>query len=139
MYRYIIRSIKGKCCRTYIRERRVNYGMVRRGEIYYADLRGVVVGSEQGGIRPVLILQNDIGNKYSPTTIIAAITSRGKKELPTHVQLHMNEVNGLSKDSIVLLEQIKTIDKKRIKERIGKLSDEEISEVKEALMISVAI
>ena len=113
--------------------------MVRRGEIYYADLRGVVVGSEQGGIRPVLILQNDIGNKYSPTTIIAAITSRGKKELPTHVQLHMNEVNGLSKDSIVLLEEIKTIDKKRIKERIGQLSDEEISEVKEALMISVAI
>ena len=110
--------------------------MVRRGEIYYADLRGVVVGSEQGGIRPVLILQNDIGNKYSPTTIIAAITSRGKKELPTHVQLHMNEVNGLSKDSIVLLEDII---KKRIKERIGKLSDEEISEVKEALMISVAI
>ena len=69
----------------------------------------------------------------------SALTSRGKKELPTHVQLHMNEVNGLSKDSIVLLEQIKTIDKKRIKERIGKLSDEEISEVKEALMISVAI
>lgn len=66
--------------------------MVGRGDIYYADLRGVVVGSEQGGIRPVLILQNDIGNKYSPTTIIAAITSREKKELPTHVQLHMNEV-----------------------------------------------
>lgn len=113
--------------------------MVKRGEIYYADLRGIVVGSEQGGIRSVLILQNDIGNKYSPTTIIAAITSKGKKELPTHVQLHMNEVNGLSKDSIVLLEQLKTIDQKRIKDKVGKLTDEEILEVKEALMISVDI
>lgn len=113
--------------------------MIKRGEIYYADLRGYVVGSEQGGIRPVLILQNDIGNKYSPTTIIAVLTSQSKKELPTHVKLHMNEVNGLAKDSIVLLEQLKTIDKKRIKDRVGELNENEISAVKNALMISMAI
>lgn len=113
--------------------------MIKRGEIYYADLRGYVVGSEQGGIRPVIIIQNDIGNKYSPTTIVAVLTSQSKKELPTHVKIYMNEVNGLTKDSIILLEQLKTIDKKRIKDRIGKLTDEEIAAVNDALIISVAI
>ena len=93
---------------------------VTRGDIYYADL-SPVVGSEQGGIRPVLIVQNDIGNKFSPTVIAAAITSqRDKTKLPTHIQLHADET-GLAKDSIVLLEQIRTLDKRRLKERMGKL------------------
>ena len=119
-------------------ERKVNYDMVKRGEIYYADLRGVV-GSEQGGIRPVVILQNNIGNKYSPTTIVAIVTSKAKKNLPTHVNLYKNDINGLDRDSMILLEQLKTIDKSRIKDKLGKLSEEEIIEVNSALMISVAI
>lgn len=93
---------------------------VKRGEIYYADL-SPVVGSEQGGVRPVLIVQNDVGNKHSPTVIAAAITSqREKAKLPTHIELEADSC-GLSKDSVVLLEQIRTIDKKRLKERMGEL------------------
>ena len=93
---------------------------VKRGDIYYADL-SPVVGSEQGGIRPVLIIQNDVGNKYSPTVIAAAITSRiNKAKMPTHIELSANEY-GLNKDSVILLEQIRTIDKRRLREKIGKI------------------
>ena len=113
--------------------------ILKRGEIYYADLRQEAVGSEQGGIRPVLIIQNDIGNKYSPTTIVAVITSREKKNLPTHVQLHKSDVNGLTKDSIVLLEQLKTIDKCRILGKVGKITDNETELVRKALGVSLLI
>ena len=99
--------------------RSVIFLTVKRGDIYYADL-SPVVGSEQGGIRPVLIVQNDVGNKYSPTVIAAAITSqKDKSKLPTHIALHSQDC-GLSKDSVVLLEQVRTIDKKRLKEKMGK-------------------
>jgi mRNA interferase MazF len=96
--------------------------MVKRGELYYADL-SPVVGSEQGGVRPVLVIQNDIGNRYSPTVIAAAITSQlNKAKLPTHIAIEAEEF-GLPKNSIVLLEQIRTIDKQRLKEKIGELPD----------------
>lgn len=112
--------------------------MVRRGEIYYADL-SPVVGSEQGGVRPVLIVQNDIGNKYSPTVIMAAITSQiNKAKLPTHVELSASEY-GLPKDSVILLEQIRTIDKKRLREKICTLSSEVMEKVNEALQISLGL
>ena len=95
---------------------------VKRGDIYYADL-SPVVGSEQGGLRPVLIVQNDVGNKYSPTVIAAAITSQiGKTRLPTHIDVTADRF-GLSKDSVILLEQIRTIDKQRLKEKMGHLDD----------------
>ena len=111
---------------------------VKRGDIYYADL-SPVVGSEQGGIRPVLIIQNDIGNRYSPTVIAAAITSRSTKaNLPTHIRLMANE-SGLAKDSVVLLEQIRTIDKRRLKERMGSLDLGEMGKVDEALSISFGL
>ena len=101
---------------------------IRRGEIYYADL-SPVVGSEQGGIRPVLIVQNDVGNKYSPTVIAAAITSQHEKsKLPTHIELEAEDC-GLQKNSIVLLEQIRTIDKRRLKERMGKLDDRSMNQI----------
>ena len=91
---------------------------IKRGELYYADL-SPVVGSEQGGIRPVLVVQNDVGNKYSPTVIAAAVTSKiNKAKLPTHIELPSN-VYGLQRDSVILLEQIRTLDKRRLKERIG--------------------
>ncbi|MBM7582545.1 mRNA interferase MazF [Caldicoprobacter guelmensis] len=112
--------------------------IVRRGEIYYADL-SPVVGSEQGGVRPVLIVQNDIGNKYSPTVIVAAITSQiNKAKLPTHVELSASEY-GLPKDSVILLEQIRTIDKKRLREKICTLSPEVMEKVNEALQISLGL
>jgi len=112
--------------------------IVRRGEIYYADL-SPVVGSEQGGVRPVLIVQNDIGNKYSPTVIVAAITSQiNKAKLPTHVELSASEY-GLPKDSVILLEQIRTIDKKRLREKICTLSSEVMEKVNEALQISLGL
>lgn len=112
--------------------------IVRRGEIYYADL-SPVVGSEQGGVRPVLIVQNDIGNKYSPTVIVAAITSQiNKAKLPTHVELSASEY-GLPKDSVILLEQIRTIDKKRLREKICTLSSEIMEKVNEALQISLGL
>ncbi len=110
--------------------------MIKRGELYYADL-SPVIGSEQGGIRPVLIVQNNTGNKYSPTVIGAAITSRqNKARLPTHIELNANEF-GLSKNSIILLEQIRTLDKKRLKERIGELSAGTMQKVNAALLISL--
>ncbi len=108
---------------------------VKRGDVYYADL-SPVVGSEQGGVRPVLVLQNNVGNKYSPTIIISAITSQiNKSKLPTHIEINATEF-GLSKDSVVLLEQIRTIDKKRLREKIGRLDDELMNQVNEALQIS---
>lgn len=113
-------------------------GKVKRGEIYYADL-SPVVGSEQGGIRPVLIVQNDVGNRHSPTVIAAAITSqREKAHLPTHIELNAASC-GLAKDSVVLLEQIRTIDKKRLKERMGELDSIAMSQVNNALQISFGL
>lgn len=112
--------------------------IVKRGDIYYADL-SPVVGSEQGGIRPVLIIQNDIGNKYSPTVIAAAITSQiNKAKMPTHIELSAEEY-GLNKDSVVLLEQIRTIDKKRLREKIGHLDSFLMKRVNEALSVSFGL
>lgn len=111
---------------------------IKRGDIYYADL-SPVVGSEQGGIRPVLIIQNDVGNKYSPTVIAAAITSqREKTKLPTHISVASGDC-GLAKDSIVLLEQVRTIDKKRLKERMGTLNDAAMGMVDKALSVSFGL
>ena len=111
---------------------------VKRGDIYYADL-SPVVGSEQGGLRPVLIIQNDIGNKYSPTVIAAAITSRlGKTRLPTHIDIYADKV-GLAKDSVVLLEQIRTLDKRRLKEKMGHLDERIMSEVNTAIAVSFGL
>ena len=112
--------------------------VVKRGDIYYADL-SPVVGSEQGGVRPVLIIQNDIGNKYSPTVIATAITSQiNKAKMPTHIEIDANEY-GLSKDSVVLAEQIRTIDKQRLKEKIGHLDERLMNQVNEALEISFGL
>lgn len=110
--------------------------MIKRGELYYADL-SPVVGSEQGGIRPVLVVQNDIGNRYSPTVIAAAVTSKiDKAKLPTHIELSAKEY-GLPKDSVVLLEQIRTLDKRRLKDKIGHVSGDKMSRINEALMVSL--
>ncbi len=112
--------------------------IVKKGDLFFADL-SPVVGSEQGGVRPVLVVQNDVGNKYSPTIIVAAVTSQtGKAKLPTHVELKATQ-GGLSKNSVVLLEQLRTIDKQRLKERIGSLSDNQIPIVDEALGVSLGI
>ncbi|SNS09504.1 mRNA interferase MazF [Anaerovirgula multivorans] len=112
--------------------------VVKRGDIYYADL-SPVIGSEQGGVRPVLVVQNDIGNRYSPTIIVTAITSQiNKAKLPTHVEIEASEY-GLTKDSVILLEQIRTIDKKRLEEKIGHLDDEMMMKVNEALYISLGL
>ena len=111
---------------------------MKRGDIYYADL-SPVVGSEQGGVRPVLIVQNDVGNRYSPTVIAAAITSQKEKsKLPTHIELDSKNC-GLSKDSVVLLEQIRTIDKRRLKERMGRLDSQSMNQVDQALSISFGL
>ena len=111
---------------------------IKRGEIYYADL-SPVIGSEQGGIRPVLIIQNDVGNKYSPTVIAAAITSqKDKTKLPTHITVGAENC-GLSKDSIVLLEQVRTIDKKRLKEKMGSLDSDAMNKVDKALTVSFGL
>lgn len=110
--------------------------MIKRGEMYYADL-SPVVGSEQGGVRPVLVVQNDIGNKYSPTVIAAAVTSQiNKAKLPTHIEIHAGKY-GLNRDSVILLEQIRTLDKKRLKEKIGELEDDTMSKVNDALLVSL--
>ena len=110
--------------------------MVKRGDLYYADL-SPVVGSEQGGVRPVLIVQNNVGNKYSPTIIAAAITSQlDKAKLPTHIALEAGKY-GLPKNSVVLLEQIRTLDKRRLKEKIGELPPNMMTRVNEALLISL--
>ena len=111
---------------------------VRRGDIYYADL-SPVVGSEQGGLRPVLIIQNDVGNKYSPTVIAAAITSRmGKTRLPTHIDIYAQKA-GLAKDSVVLLEQIRTLDKRRLKEKMGHLDESLMTEINNAIAVSFGL
>lgn len=112
---------------------------VKRGEIYYADL-SPVVGSEQGGIRPVLIVQNDTGNRYSPTVIAAAITSQtGKARLPTHIDLPVTEDCGLSKDSVVLLEQVRTLDKRRLRERMGRVDDRIMERIDTAIAVSFGL
>ena len=111
---------------------------VRRGDIFYADL-SPVVGSEQGGLRPVLIIQNDIGNRHSPTVIAAAITSRvSKTRLPTHIDIYADQV-GLAKDSVILLEQIRTLDKRRLKEKMGHLDDSIMDTVNTAIAISFGL
>ena len=111
---------------------------VKRGDIYYADL-SPVVGSEQGGLRPVLIIQNDVGNKYSPTVIAAAITSKlGKSKMPTHIDVYASQF-GLAKDSVILLEQIRTIDKKRLKEKMGHLDSDVMQQVNDALSVSFGL
>ena len=110
--------------------------MVKRGEIYYADL-SPVIGSEQGGIRPVLVVQNDVGNRYSPTVIAAAITSKqDKAKMPTHIELDARE-HGLVKNSVVLLEQIRTIDKRRLRDKVGELSAMDMQKINRALLISL--
>lgn len=111
---------------------------VKRGDIYYADL-SPVVGSEQGGLRPVLIIQNDVGNRYSPTVIAAAITSRmGKTRLPTHIDVYAARA-GLAKDSVILLEQIRTLDKRRLKEKMGHLDESLMREVNAAIAVSFGL
>lgn len=111
---------------------------VKRGDIFYADL-SPVVGSEQGGVRPVLIVQNDTGNRHSPTVIAAAITSQtGKARLPTHINIAGGSV-GLSKDSVILLEQVRTIDKRRLRERMGKLDEQQMQLVDNALAVSFGL
>lgn len=112
--------------------------MIKRGELYYADL-SPVVGSEQGGVRPVLVIQNDVGNKFSPTVIVAAITSQmNKSKLPTHLELNANAY-GLSKNSVVLLEQLRTIDKRRLKERVGCLDNNFMGRIDKALQVSLGL
>ncbi len=112
--------------------------IVKRGEIYYADL-SPVVGSEQGGVRPVLIVQNDIGNRYSPTVIAAAITSQqNKARLPTHIEISA-KTYGLSKQSVVLLEQVRTLDKRRLRDRMGCLDNEAMGRVDSALAVSFGL
>ncbi len=112
--------------------------IVKRGDIFYADL-SPVVGSEQGGVRPVLVVQNDVGNKYSPTVIAAAITSRiNKAKLPTHIEIEAAQY-GLQKDSVVLLEQIRTIDKRRLREKIGRLDELQMVKVNDAISVSFGL
>ena len=112
--------------------------VVKKGDIFFADL-SPVIGSEQGGVRPVVVIQNDVGNKYSPTVIVAAITSQiNKAKLPTHVEIRAGE-HGLNKDSVVLLEQLRTVDKRRLKERIGRMDADAMEKVNEALVISLGI
>ncbi|MBR5284937.1 MAG: type II toxin-antitoxin system PemK/MazF family toxin [Clostridia bacterium] len=115
-----------------------NRNTVRRGEIYYADL-SPVVGSEQGGMRPVLIVQNDVGNRYSPTVIAAAITSQqNKAKLPTHIEISAKAV-GLSRNSVILLEQIRTLDKRRLKEKMGTLDSRLMQRVDNAIAVSFGL
>ena len=112
--------------------------IVKKGDIYFADL-SPVIGSEQGGVRPVLVVQNDVGNKYSPTIIVAAVTSQiNKAKLPTHVEISAKG-HGLNKDSVVLLEQLRTIDKRRLKEKIGRVDEEIMERTNQALSISLGI
>jgi len=112
--------------------------IIKRGDIYYADL-SPVIGSEQGGLRPVLIVQNDVGNKYSPTVIAAAITSQiNKTKLPTHIELYAENF-GLAKNSVILLEQIRTIDKRRLKEKMGHLDEKLMDKVNDAISISFGL
>jgi mRNA interferase MazF len=128
-----MRSLKGE--ESFSLEGKMN---IKRGDIYYADL-SPVIGSEQGGLRPVLIVQNDVGNKYSPTVIAAAITSKiGKTKLPTHIDIPSMEA-GLAKDSVILLEQVRTIDKKRLKEKMGHLDERTMNNVNSAIQVSFGL
>lgn len=112
--------------------------MVKRGDIYYADL-SPVVGSEQGGVRPVLVIQNNLGNHFSPTIIVAAITARmGKPKLPTHIGIDA-KITGIDRDSVILLEQIRTIDKSRLREKVCRLSKIDMKQVDKALLVSVGV
>lgn len=112
--------------------------IVKKGDLFFADL-SPVIGSEQGGVRPVLVIQNDIGNKYSPTIIVAAVTSQiNKAKLPTHVEIPA-ENHGLNKDSVILMEQLRTIDKRRLKERIGHVGSELMEEVNKAMAVSLGM
>lgn len=113
---------------------------IKRGDIFYADL-SPVIGSEQGGMRPVLIIQNDVGNRYSPTVIAAAITSKlGKSKLPTHIEVVCDGNRlGLAKDSVILLEQIRTLDKRRLKEKLGHLDDSLMKQVNTAITVSFGL
>ena len=121
--------------KVFSRDEKMN---IRRGDIYYADL-SPVVGSEQGGLRPVLIVQNDVGNKYSPTVIAAAITSKmGKARLPTHIDITCTDA-GLNRDSVILLEQVRTIDKKRLKEKMGHLDEGTMNHVNSAIAVSFGL
>ena len=113
--------------------------IIKRGDLFYADL-SPVIGSEQGGVRPVVVIQNNVGNKYSPTLIVAAITSRmNKANLPTHVRVKKAEDMDLPKNSVVLLEQLRTIDKKRLREKIGSFSDDILEDINKALKVSLGI
>lgn len=124
--------------RNIIEDWSVNVLVIRRGDIFFADLRPVV-GSEQGGVRPVLIIQNDMGNRHSPTVICAAITSKiNKAKLPTHIALEVNKYD-IIKDSVILLEQIRTIDKSRLREKVCHLDDEILAEINHALCVSLAL
>jgi mRNA interferase MazF len=117
----------------------VDTSVVKRGDIYYADL-SPVVGSEQGGVRPVLIIQNDTGNRYSPTVIAAAITSQtGKARLPTHIDLPVADSRGLSKDSVVLLEQVRTLDKRRLREHMGHVDEHAMERIDTAIAVSLGL
>lgn len=111
---------------------------IRKGDVYYADLTPVV-GSEQGGIRPVAVIQNNVGNKYSPTVIVAAITSRtGKNHLPTHIRLE-GSIQGLHRDSMILLEQVRTIDRSRLREYIGRMNESTMHSVDQAIAVSFGL
>lgn len=128
----VILSAKEMRCILLKEKKRV----ILRGDIYYADL-SPVVGCEQGGVRPILVLQNNIGNKHSPTLIVAAITAKNKKQLPTHVKIR--GIHSLPKKSVVLLEQIRTIDRKRLCEWVGTVAEDNLSEIDQALKVSVGL
>ncbi len=135
---YGIRKLNLAIIKLKPKRRSVNKVIIKRGDIFYADLRPVI-GSEQGGVRPVLIVQNDTGNKHSPTVICAAITSKmNKAKLPTHVELDA-EKYGIVKDSVILLEQVRTIDKSRLKEKVCHLDDDVLKKIDKALLISLAL
>ena len=122
----------------YMKRNLKNLQEIKRGDVYYADL-SPVVGSEQGGVRPVLIIQNDVGNKYSPTVIVCAITSQiNKAKIPTHIELDQYKYN-LPKDSVILLEQIRTIDKRRLQEKITALDEGKMRQVNKAILVSLGI
>ena len=113
--------------------------LVKRGDLYYANL-SPVLGSEQGGVRPVVVIQNDVGNRYSPTIIVAPVTSRQTKtKMPTHVSIVASEEYGLPRDSVVLLEQIRTIDKQRLKDKIGSFDSRKMIQIDNAINISLAV
>lgn len=138
----IVAPLKSAFSGGYYFRRSVNFvdtSVVKRGDIYYADL-SPVVGSEQGGVRPVLIIQNDTGNRYSPTVIAAAITSQtGKARLPTHIDLPVSDSQGLSKNSVVLLEQVRTLDKRRLRERMGHVEEQVMEKIDTAIAVSFGL